>query len=156
MRDFKDAYIVVTGKVNATNANIPNNTDPPPNITYSRKLALKNFAPFFNCISKINNQLIKDSQDLDIVMPVFNLLYSSKNFRKTTGSFWNYYPDKPKSGYVGSNERTNVFYSIRNSESFNNKSKLVGNLPDGNNKLENTKIIVPLKNLNNFTFSLTF
>ena len=34
-----------------------------------------------------------------MVMPMYNLLYYSKNFRKTTGSFWNYYPDMPKSGH---------------------------------------------------------
>ena len=41
---------------------------------------------FFNCILKSNNQLIEDAQDLDIVMPMSNLLYSSKNFRKTIRS----------------------------------------------------------------------
>ena len=30
---------------------------------------------------------------------MYNLLYYSKNFRKTAGSFWNYYPDMPNSGY---------------------------------------------------------
>ena len=75
---------------------------------------------------------------------MYNLLYYSKNFRKTTGSFWNYYPDKPNSGYVGDNKRTRMFYPIRNSESFNYKTKLIGTLPDGNNpELENIKIVVP-------------
>ena len=93
LRDFNDAYIVVTGNITATN---PGN-----NINYyDRKVALKNSAPFFNCILKINNQLIEDAQDLDIVMPMYNLLYYSKNFRKTTGSFWNYYPDMPNSEYT--------------------------------------------------------
>ena len=106
---------------------------------------------------KINNQLIEDAQDLDIVMPMVNLLYSSKNFRKTTGSFWNYYPDKPNSTTYGDDERERVYYPIGNSESFNYKTKLVGNLPTGNNvELENIKIIVPLKNLSNFIFSLKF
>ena len=73
--DFNDAYIVVTGKITATN---PGNDD---NIC-DRNLALKNNAPFFNCILKINSQLIKDAQDLDIVIPMYNLLYYSKNFRK--------------------------------------------------------------------------
>ena len=59
-------------------------------------------------------------------MPMFNLLYYSKNFRKTTGSSWDYYPDKPKSGFNTPVERTKIFYSIRNSESFNYKTKLVG------------------------------
>ena len=67
--DFNDAYIVVT-KLIATDANIPNNTAPPNGIFYIRKLALKNSAPFFNYILKINNQLLEDVQDLDIVMPV--------------------------------------------------------------------------------------
>ena len=106
---------------------------------------------------KINNQLIEDAQDLDIVMPMVNLIYSSKNFRKTTGSFWNYYPDKPNSITYGDDERERVYYPIGNSESFNYKTKLVGNLPTGNNvELENIKIIVPLKNLSNFIFSLNF
>ena len=88
---------------------------------------------------------------------MFNLLYSSKNFRKTTGSFWNYYPDKLNLSYVGANERTRVFYSIRNSESFDYKIKFVGQLPDDDNaELENIKIIIPLKNLSNFIFNLNF
>ena len=133
MRDdlcyFNDVYIVVTGKVNTTNANHPNNIAPPNNINFSRKVSLKNSAPFFKCILKINNQLIEDAQDLDIVAPMYNLINYCKSFRKTTGSFWNYYPDKPSAYSFGGNERTKVFYLIRNSESFNYKTKLVGNLP---------------------------
>ena len=78
--DFNDAYIV-TSKITATNPN------PPAGVNYSRNLPLKNSAPFFNCILKINSQLIEDAQDLDIVMPTYNLLYYSKNYRKTIGSF---------------------------------------------------------------------
>ena len=95
MCDF-NVYIVVTGKTTAIN---PGND----NAVYNRKLALKNCAPFYNCILKINSQLIEDAQDLDVVMPMYNLLYHSKNFRKTTGSFWNYYPDMPNSGYNNDN-----------------------------------------------------
>ena len=158
MCDFNDAYIVVTGKVNATNAIIPNGTAPPRDIFYSGEIALKNPAPFFNYILKINNQLTEDVQDLDIVMPMYNLLYYSKNFRKTTGSFWNYYPDIPSARVIGfENERTRVLYSILHSESFDYKFKLVGDLPAGNNaELTNIKIVVPLKNLSNFISNLNF
>ena len=143
---------MVTGKI--TNPGNDNNV-------YNRKVSLKNFAPFFNCTLKINNQLIEDAQDLDIVMPMYNLLYYSKNFRKTTGSFWNYYPDMPSSGY-DNNNRDRIFYSIRNSESFDYKTKLVGTLPGAadvaNNyvetELEDIKIVTPLKNLSNFMFNL--
>ena len=50
------------------------------------KLAFKNNVPFVNCISKINVVLIGNTEDLDVVMPMFNLLEYSKNYRKTTGS----------------------------------------------------------------------
>ena len=87
--DFNEAYIVVTGKATTINTDLPNYDDIPDDAGYSRKLALKNSAPFFNCILKINNHLIQDAQHLDIVMPMYALLYCFKNFRKTTGSFLN-------------------------------------------------------------------
>ena len=57
--DFSDAYIVVKGTITVTNPN---------NDAYDNKLAFKNNAPFFFCISKINNALIGNAEDLDIVM----------------------------------------------------------------------------------------
>ena len=152
--DFNDTYIVVTGKITGTNPG--NNLN-----EYNKKVAFKNSDPFFNCILKINHQLIEDAQDLDIVMPMYNLLYSSKNFRKTTGSSWNYYQDIPNSGYNDQN-RDRIFYSIKDLESFDYKTKLVGSL--GNNlpsapataRILDIKIIVPLKNLSNFIFNLNF
>ena len=144
--DFNDAYIVVTGKVTTTNTGDDDNV-------YNRKLALKNSAPFFSCILKTNNQLIEDAQDLDTVMPMYNLLYFSKNCRKTTRSFWNYYPDMSHAEY-NNNNRDRIFYPIKGSESFDYKTKLVGNLPDGEDELENIKIVAPLKHLSRFIFSL--
>ena len=155
--DFNDAYIVVTGKIIATNGGNDDNV-------YNRKVSLKNSAPFFNCTLKTNSQLIEDAQDLDIVIPMYNLLYYSKNFRKTTGSFWNYYPDIPKSDN-NANLRQRIIYPIKNSESFNYKTKLIGNAPgvadpaDGDDierELEDIKIAVPLKNISNFMFNLDF
>ena len=57
------------------------------NDPYDKKLTLKNNAPFVSCISKINNTLIDNAEDLDVVMPMYNLLEYTKNYRKTTGSF---------------------------------------------------------------------
>ena len=152
-------YVNLCGKITATNPGNNNNV-------YNRKVSLKTSAPFFNCILKINNQLIEDAQDLDIVMPKYNLLYYSKNFRKRTGSFWNYYPDIPKSGHDdNANLRQRIIYPIKYSESFDYKTKLIGNVPgvadpangdDINRELEDIKIVVPLKNLSNFMFNLDF
>ena len=77
--DFSDPHIVVKGKITITNPNDAN---------YKNKLFLKNNAPFTSCISKINNALIDNAEDLDIVMPMYHLLEYSKNYRKTTGSLW--------------------------------------------------------------------
>ena len=121
--DFNDAYIVVTGKITVAN---PGNDD---NV-YNRKVSCKNSVPFSNCTRRINSQLIEDAQDLDIAIPMYNLLYDSKNFRKTTGSFWNYYPDMPKLGHDNNaNLRQRVIYPIKDSEIFNYKTKLIDNVP---------------------------
>ena len=77
----------------------------------TKKIAFKNNAPFNSCITKINNTLIINAEDSDIVMPMYNLIEYSRNYRKTTGSLWNYYRDEPNSGFDGEgNSRIN--YSI--------------------------------------------
>ena len=112
--DYSDAHIVVKGKITVTN---PNHN------AYDKKLALKNNALFLSCISKINNKLIDNAEDLDIVMPMYNLLEYSKNYRKTSGSLWNYYRDEPNTGAVG-----NINYSIKNSKSFDYETSITGKL----------------------------
>ena len=58
-------------------------------------MSFKNNASFITCISKINGVKIDNAEDLDVVMPMYNLLEYSKNYRKTTESLWNYYRDEP-------------------------------------------------------------
>ena len=63
----------------------------------------------------------------------------------------------PKSGCNNDkNERTRIFYPIKDSESFDYKTGSAGNLPARVNEaeLEDVKIVVPLKNLSNFMFHL--
>ena len=57
----------------------------------NKRLIFKNNAPFTSCISKINNTFTDNSEDLDIVMPICNLLEHSDNYSMTSGSLWNYY-----------------------------------------------------------------
>ena len=123
----------------------------------NRFLAFKNNAPFTNCISKINNGLIDHVEDLDVVMPMYNLIEYSKNYRKTTGSLWNYYRDEPNNPPVA-NYNTDP---IKNSASFNYKTRITGktsnanqengeNTEQGNTKTKkNLEIIVPLNHLSN-------
>ena len=58
-----------------------------------KKLVFKNNASFINCIFKINGTKIDNAKDLDVVMPMYNSLEYSKNYRKATGSLLNYYRD---------------------------------------------------------------
>ena len=88
--EFTDAYIVVKGDITLTKAANRNFID-----VTNRFLAFLKNAPFTNCISKINNVLIANAEDLDVVMPMYNLFEYSKNYRKTTESLWNYYRDEP-------------------------------------------------------------
>ena len=71
--DFSDAYIVVKGDITVTNPN---------NAKRNKAVAFKNNAPFINCISKINGIKIDNAEDLDVVMPMYNLLECSKNYKK--------------------------------------------------------------------------
>ena len=114
-------------------------------------MVFKNNVPFVNCISKINGIRIDNAEDLDVVMPMYNLVEYSKNYRKTTGSLWNYYRDKPKS----SRDNNNITHSILNSESFDYKANFMENGVAHNNSTKNdVKIAVPLKHLSNFWRSL--
>ena len=75
--DFSDAYIVVKMDIILRKATTRNFID-----TRNRFLAFKNNAPFTNCISKINNVLIDNAEDLDVVMPMYNLLEYSKSRKR--------------------------------------------------------------------------
>ena len=71
--DFSDAYIAVKGNIVVTN---------PENAKRNKSDAFKNNAPFINCISKINGLQSDNAEDLDVLMPMYNLLEYSKNYKK--------------------------------------------------------------------------
>ena len=99
-------------------------------------VAFKNCAPFINCISEINNRQIDNAKDIDIVMPMYNLIEYIDNYAKTSGSLWQYFGDEPDD-------------DIEDSESFKSKIKITGKTP-GDNNVKNVEIMVPLKYLSNF------
>ena len=77
LRNFSDAYIIVKGTITLAENPNRNFID-----VRNRFLAFKNKAPFTNFISKINNVLIDNAEDLDILMSMYNLLECSKNYKK--------------------------------------------------------------------------
>ena len=80
--DYSDAYILVKGIITVNNTTAAgadaNNTN--------KKVMFKNCAPFTNCISEINNVQVDNAKDIDIVMPMYNLIEYSDNYAKTSGT----------------------------------------------------------------------
>ena len=132
--DYADAYILVKGTITITGAG---NDDAAKRLDERNKgVIFKNCAPFTKYISRINNTDIDNAKDIDIVMPMYNLIEYSDNYSKTSGSLWQYYKDDPND-------------NMADSESFKYKVKITGKTPDGRNT-KNVEIIVPLKYLSNF------
>ena len=115
-----------------------------------KKLVFKHNAPFINCASKFDGIKIDNAEDLDVLMPMYNLLEYSKSYKKTTGRLWNYYRDEPNSG----RDDNSITHSILNSESFDYKASFIGSVTHNNLTKNDVKIVVPLKHFSNFWKSL--
>ena len=139
--DYSDAYILVKATISVSNTAAQgaasNNTN--------KKVLFKNCAPFTNCISEINNTQRDNAKDIDIVMPMYNLIEYSDNYAKTTGSLWQYFKDIPARNV---NNEIVVFDVSNVTDSFNFKVKITGQT--GNDGTKDVEIIVPIKYLSNF------
>ena len=130
--DYSDAYILVNGTITVAGNNLRDRQN--------TSLILKNNAPFISCITGINGELTEDADDLDIVMPMYNLLEYRKNYRKTTGSLYNYYRDELSDDANGDN-----FSNIKvvNSNTFKYKNKIINNKNNAGTK--DIELAIPLK-----------
>ena len=109
--DFNEAYIVVTGKITAINSDLPNYGNVPADANYSRKVALKNCAPFFNCILggdgntkaafknhhpftrseiHLNDEHVETCYKFFLIMNMYNLIESSDNYSDSTASLYHF------------------------------------------------------------------
>ena len=140
--DYSDACIYVKGTI------IVNNTaaaDADANNT-NKKVISKNCAPFTKCISEVNNTNLDHRKDIDIVMPMYNLIEYSDNYSKTYGRLWQYCKDIPA---INNNNNTIVNFTNNDlTDSFNFKVKMTDQT--GDNGTKNVEIIVPLKYLSKF------
>ena len=158
--DYADAYISVSGTITVAGNH--------PRDRQNKPVILKNNAPIVSCITRINNELIEDADGLDIVIPMYNLLEYSKNYRKIIGSLYNYYRDELNDDANLNNFANN---NVVSSNSFQYKNKIIGNtynvdstiVPaaggarvanpnyDANNSgKKNVELAIPLKYLGNF------
>ena len=137
---YRNGYILVKRKISVNNTAA---ADADANNT-NKKVIFQNCAPFTDCIRKINNTQVNNAKDIDIVMPMYNLIEYSDNYSKTSGRLWQYCKDIPAvndDDIVDSN-------GANATHSFNFKTKMTGQT--GNNgRIDNVEIMVPLKYLRN-------
>ena len=110
LRDYNDVIILGRGNITITGDQVT-------------QVALKNCAPFTNCITKINRTTIDDAKDLDLVMPMYILIEYSSNYSETAGSLWFYSKDEAI-GFNADIANTNNFKSLMY------KAKLLENIRD--------------------------
>ena len=133
--DQSDAYILVKGNITVSNNAAANNT--------GKKVIFKNFAPFTNCITKINNTQTDNVEYIDIVMPMYNFTEYSNNYSKIFGSLWQYCKKIP----AGNNDGDIVDFNGANAtDSISFRTNITGQT-DNNRKINNGEIVVPLKYL---------
>ena len=120
--DYSDAYVHMKGTITVNNITAAdanaNNTN--------KKVIFKNCVPFTICVSEIKRTQVDNAKDIDIVIPMYNLIECSDNYSKTSGSLWQYCKDIPA---VNNN---NAFVDF--TDSFNFKVKMTGQTEDNGTK----------------------
>ena len=135
--DYAEVYILVDGTIRAAVAD--NNT----------RLALKNCAPFTKCNLEINYEHVDTAENLDIVMPMHNLIEYSDNYQDSSATLYQYKIDEPPEDDAVADLTADI------SSSFKYKINLLGNPVVANNVARrNVKVVVQLKYLSNFFRSL--
>ena len=100
--DYSDAYILVTGDIKVTNIDACTN------------VAFKNCAPFTRCVTHINDEHVETAENLDITMPMYNLIEYSDNYSNSPGSLYQLKRDEsPKN-----NDGNALNVALNNSSSF--------------------------------------
>ena len=74
--DYSDAYIFVTGAIKVED------------VAANTNVAFKNYAPFTRCVAHINDELVKTAENVDIIMPMYNLVKYSDNYVDSSGSLY--------------------------------------------------------------------
>ena len=141
--DFNDAYIVAKGKISVRGTNDANKIN--------KNLTFKNSGSFRWCMSKINNTFINNEEDLDIVMPMYNLLEYGNNYSMTLTSLWNCYRDKvsDSANEIDDNDNKINKNKTTTNKFFESKTKIIGSTSNSNNVLD-AEVAAPLKCLSNF------
>ena len=135
--DYAEAYILIDGTISAAAANA------------NTRLALKNCAPFTKCNLEINDEHVDTAENIDITVPMYNLIEYSDNYQDSSATLYQYKPDEPPEANAINDLTTDT------SSSFTYRVELLGNpVLNDNIAKRSVKVVVPLKYLSNFFSSL--
>ena len=130
--DYAEAYILIDGTIRAAAADV------------NTRLALKNCVPFTKCNLEINDEHVDTAENLDITMPMYNLIEYADNYQDSSATLYQYDRDKPPEDDAAAN------LTADNSSSFKYKISFLGKIDaDGGIAKINVKVAVPLKYLSN-------
>ena len=131
--DYAEAYILIDGTIRAAAADA------------NTRLAIKNCAPFTKYNLEINDEHVDTAENLDITMPMYNLIEYSDNYQVSTATLYQYNRDEPPEDDAVAD------LTADNSNSFKYKVSLLGNpVLRGVVAKKSVKVVVPLKYLSNF------
>ena len=85
--DYAEAYIFVYGTIRAAAADA------------NTRLALKNCTPFTKCNLEINDEHVDTAENLDIAMPMYNVIEYSDNYQDSSATLYQYKRDEPPEAY---------------------------------------------------------
>ena len=150
--DYADAYILVTGDIVVTRGNA------------NTRVAFKNCHPFTKCKSHLNEEHVEDSDNLDIIMNMYNLIEYSDNYSDSAASLYQF--KRQEQSYDNADSLNIDNLTADNSSSFKYKSDLLGttdteiaantnpNIQLAHRLWRNFQSIVPLKYISSFFRSL--
>ena len=113
-------------------------------VAANTNVVFKNCDPFTRCVTHINDEHVQIDENLDIIMPIYNLTEYSDNYVHSSGSLYQFKGDESPMNDAGNS----LNFALDNSTSFKYKVSLLGKSgdADGNDRsLKNTTIVVPLK-----------
>ena len=113
------------------------------------RLALKNCAPFTKYNLEIKDEHVDTAENLDIVMPMYNLIKYSDNYQDSSATLYQYKRDEPPEYDAIADLTANNSSSFKYKISLLDDRNVVGGIV-----ILNVKVVVPLKYLSIFFRSL--
>ena len=114
--DYTDAYILVAGDITVARGNL------------NTKVAFTNCHPFVKSEIHLNDEHVEESDNLDIIMNMYNLIEYSDNYSDSTASLYHYMTVSDSSSFRYKSDLlgqpTNIVVNNNNVEALESKSNL--------------------------------